>query len=564
MSLLRFTNFPKCAGLAFLLITFFLNFITRGEEIVILSDLAYDADCGNVNKLISDCGTMVTSDNEPSVIAKAYTLLAVAYTLQGDASKCADLLDLLPDDILASPAPSLVKYLAGKSSKEVIRKEISEHPYDWKAIAAFCELLKSIQAGEKGATLKKAFSHYRDSLHFVRQTNWSAAWASRTKLWYSWLRYGKGDSKSLEKLIRNRKGVTSSTEKVANNTSDPVQQVLKMYMDGQINPAKKTAVTLKKSIPKTSPSYMVLDFLSGNNSITPEKLFNATSKDAGLWALASLAMFAVELASAPQLYKDNLLFHLKNFDRNLKTAGNDKRLTQWRIEVPKWREWCETGFKSTPDLPILLRAKSVDATSKAMDEIAVSPIPDITTITLKEFIATRKPYAKRPKLVELQCSRKVLQAYFDSIPKKLRRGELNRYKTIKSIKDYIIRMLDRNPYPKGLILKKRRKINGMVVMANDKYLVYRKHNKSKRCYWKDLSYKQYAAFMKYYAKQRSNLNGVGKRSKKQIMADVAEDYVGIAMLYDWYKKYKSALFYARKAVKAYPQNKQSISNAMFP
>ena len=561
----RLTIFQQSAIIAAFLLALTLSPFIACAETVILSDLVDDAERGNINKLISDCSAMVMSDATPEIQAKSYTLLAIAYTLQDNSGKCADLLDLLPDDLLASPAVPLIKYLSGKSTQEAIRKEMSGQPDDWKAIGALCELLKTIQSNAKGTTLKKAFARYRDTLRLVRQTNWSAAWATRTKLWYSWLRHGKGDSKTLEKLIAKRKGVTKKTSSTSTDKVDPVRQILTMYMDGQVNKAKKQAAELLKSIPKTSPNHVVLNFLSGDKTINAETLFKATSKDAGLWALASLAMFAVELASAPKLNKEELLFHLKNFDRNIKAAGNDPRLTTWRKEAPKWRQWCETGFKSNPDLPILMRAKSVDAAANLADEIDTAPIPDIMDITLEEFVATRKPYKNRPKLVELQCSRQVLQQYFDSIPKKVRRNELSRYKTIRSIKDYIRRMLERNPYPHGLILKKRRKINGMVIMANEKYLVYRKRNSSKRCYWKDLSYKQYAAFMKHYAKQRAHLKGgVGKRKGSQIKADLAEDYMGIAMLYDWYKKYKSSLYYARKAAKVYPKNKKSISEAMFP
>lgn len=565
MFLSPFRIFTKSAVIIFLLLAFFLRSFTVCAEDVILSDLVYDTERGNINKLITDCGTMIMSDADPKIIAKSYTLLAIAYTLQDNSAKCADLLDLLPDDILASPAPMLIKYLSGKATKEATRKEMNNQPDDWKAVAALCELLQSIQSGEKGTTLKKAFSRYMDSLRLVRRTNWSAAWASRSKLWYSWLRHGKGDAKHLEKFIVKRKGVSSSTATSSVDGADPVQRILKMYMDGKINDAKKQAAEINQTIPKTSPNHLVLDFLSGNKTINAEKLFKATSRDAGLWALASLAMFAVELASEPKLDKDNLLFHLKNFDRNIQSAGNDSRLTQWREEAPKWRKWCENGFKSSPDLPILLKAKSVDPTAKIADESGDTSTPDIMEISLEEFIATRKPYENRPKLVGLQCSRKVLQKYFDSIPKELRRNELSRYKTIKSIKDYLQRMLDRNPYPYGLILKKNRKINAMVIMGNDKYLVYRKRNKSRRCYWKDLSYKQYAAFMKYYAKQRVRLKGgVAKRTRSQILADVAEDYLGLAMLYDWYKKYKLSLYYARKAVNADKKKQQSVSNAMLP
>jgi hypothetical protein len=377
--------------------------------------------------------------------------------------------------------------------------------------------------------------------------------------------YGKGDPKTLEKLILTKKGKFSVPDRMTKDGGEYVAQITKLYMDGKISEAKTKAAEIKKTMQKTSPAYQVVDYLAGNNSISPEALFKATSKDAGLWALASLAMFVHELSSCVKPDKSSLLCHLKNFESNVKVAKNDSRLNEWRTETPKWRKWCENGFKSNPDLPILLRAKSSDGDAKLLDAGDSTPKADITTMSLKEFIATRKPYAKRPKLVALECSRKTLQRYFDTLPQKLKRPELRRYKTIKGIKDYIIRILERNPYPNGLILKNRRKISGIVTMANEKYLIYRKRNKSKRCFWKELSYRQYAAFMKYYDKERQKLKGgVGKRKRSEILANASDDYLGLAMLYDWHKKYKAALYYAKKAVKLNPQNKNAISSAMVP
>ncbi|MCK5843398.1 MAG: hypothetical protein KAG97_01740 [Victivallales bacterium] len=549
---------------------FLLHACPAKAETVILADLVDDAQSGNMDKLVLNCGNLLAGGGSPEILAKAYAMLGIAYTLQDakDAvGKCAGLLDLLPDDLLASPAVPLLNFFSGKLTKEALRKEMIDQPNDWKSVAALCELLRDIKTNAPKDEIKKGFKLYKESLLLVRATDWSAAWAFRIKLWMSWLRHGKGDPHSLEKLISRRKGESANHAQSAINGGDFVRQIVSLYLNGKIAEAKKKATEFKKAMPKTSFAYPVLDLLSGNNSITAESLFKATSKDAGLWALASLALFVVEVATDKTLDKNNLLYHLNNFETNVKAAHNDSRLSEWKNEPPKWRKWCESGFKSNPDLPILLQAKSVDGDPRlaVADSASGTPTCDITTITLKEFVESRKPYAKRPALVALQCSRKTLQNYFDTLPKELKRNELRRYKTIKSIKWYIIRILERNPYPYGLILKKRRKLKGIVTMANEKYLIYRKSNKSKRCFWKDLSYKQYAAFMKYYARERQRLKGgVGKLTHAEILANASDDYLGLAMLYDWHKKYKRALLYAKRAVKLNPKNKNTISAAMVP
>ena len=569
MRVSRFRSLAQSAFKASLLLLFSFLLSTARADIVILPDLVDDAQSGDLGKLLEHGGNMVSSEQPPETLAKAYAMMAVAYTLldaKDAKDQCAGLLDILPDDLLETPAVPLIKLLSGDMGETAERSKMAGKSNDWKTMAALCELIASIRADAKGHALKKSFTQYNEARRLVRATDWSAAWTPRTKLWYSWLLHGKGNSKFLEPLIAKRKPA-SHPRRIASSKPeyDALDTVLTLYLDGRIAEARSKAAVSRDACAADSLIRPVLDYLSGNNSISEDSLFKATAKDAGIWALASLALFVVKVASNDPLDKEKFMFNLKNFETNAKTAANDPRLVKWRMPAGKCVKWCENGFKTSSDLPVLLQAKSVDGSLELGIGGATNPTADISTMSLKLFVASRKPYAKRPSLVGLACPRKTMQAYLDSLPKNLRIQEFKRYKTIHGIKDYIIKMLDRNPYPDGLILKRRMKVSGAVIMANDKLLVCRVRGKSKRYYWKDLSYRQYAAFMRYYAKQRLGLkSAIGKRTVDEFRSNAADDYLGLAMLFDWFKKYKAALFYAKKAAKINPKSKAAISAAMLP
>ena len=95
---------------------------------------------GNVNGIITNSGDIITGDADAATMAKAYTMLAIGYTLQADddaKDRCSGLIDLIPDEVSEeSPALPVLKLLAGEIKISDLEKEVTNASPDWKAVAA--------------------------------------------------------------------------------------------------------------------------------------------------------------------------------------------------------------------------------------------------------------------------------------------------------------------------------------------------------------------------------------------------------------------------------------------
>ena len=199
------------------------------------------------------------------------------------------------------------------------------------------------------------------------------------------------------------------------------------------------------------------------------------------------------------------------------------------------------------------------------------PLKELANTTLEAFIADREKYFKnRPKLIGLRCRGAELDAHLASLPENRRKIEELRYKSIKDIKEHIIRMLDRNPYPNGIFVHSKKDKSelvhyaGTISMGNSNFLVLRKgRHRGKRYQWEDIAIPFYEQFFSYYANQRLNANGAGNVTKDEMKENAAEEYLGIAILCDWVGEYEKAYDYAKKAIDTYPKIKNKVSAYMF-
>ena len=96
---------------------------------------------------------------------------------------------------------------------------------------------------------------------------------------------------------------------------------------------------------------------------------------------------------------------------------------------------------------------------------------------------------------------------------------------------------------------------GTIAMGNDNFLVMRR----KRYKWENIAIPFFEEFMTYYAKQRLTTDGIANNTLEERRADAAEDYLGIAILYDWVGDYEKALDFAKRAVTICPAKKKKVS-----
>ena len=521
---------------------------------------------GNPSELADKASELAGIADAPIELrAKAYALLAISYSLAGgdDAKdKCSLLAGAIPEEGPCAYAMAVAEFLAGERKETDLNEALADAGKEWQAISELAKYLDAVSTDSKPRTLIDYFRAYRAALAGCEAGTWASIWLDRMPIWNAWLLQGKGDQKTLEPIIASH-GMAQKQKTVVNDRGKRLQsvaEVLDLYLKDDITAAQKLAAECKTKLPgdDNAPARLVLDYLAGNKSITGDQLFNATGKDAALWMETCVGMFLVELATGKKLDKDTIIYYINNIEGNAKFLNNDPKLSRWGKSAKTWRQWAEGGFKKIDGLDPLLVKK------------CVLPPKDLATTTLEEFIADReKNFKSRPKLIGLRCRGAELDAHLASLPENRRKVEDLRYKTIKDMKEHIVRMLDRNPYPKGILVYSKRdksktiRYTGTISMGNSNFLVLRKgRRRGKRYQWEDIAIPFYEQFFNYYANQRLNSNGAGTITKDEMKENAAEEYLGIAIMYDWVGEYEKAYKYAKKAIETCPKIKNKVSAYM--
>jgi len=292
-------------------------------------------------------------------------------------------------------------------------------------------------------------------------------------------------------------------------------------------------------------------YLSGKMSSTSFK--KAVSNSDNNWKAASeVASYLTLLGNNPEL--ESLNSAAKQYKKLSSNLGGSDWGKAWASRIDKWQDWIlkKGGNKDRLEEYITAGWKIRDGNY------------DIETITEKEYADLRKVFRNRPKEPSLDFDKSKVERYIKSLPEKLRKREESRFTTVSTIKTYIIRVLERSPYPNG-VQTRSRKMRGTITMANQNYLVYKtstRSKKSKRVYWKDLKYIQYADMMEFYANRRTKISGAGGQSQSEMKKDAANEFLGAAILCDWFGDYKKALELGKEAIKSNPSIRDSVNTVL--
>lgn len=527
---------------------------------------------GNVDKLISSCSELIMDEGNFEQSSKAYALLSFGYLLK-DGSDVEDrifgLLDLMSDKVAKSSSGTIISFLSGELKKESFLKKKKQFKPEWQALALVALYLNGVKKGEKVQTLYKYYKEYKKSIVGLPSAGFALCWRSRLPKWQMWIQSGKGDKSKLEKLIAesspSKKRETSKDDKA--EKIEAISVVIREYLNNNAEKAKKLAKTTKESYSdKDDPLYSILDYLSGNESISTDDLMLQSKKNASNWSIATIAMFAKTLSDFAAVDKFKLYFYIDNYLANYNIIKKKKEIAGWKNRVDIWKKWCDNDLKSDGlELEPLLIAKSNKGKGNTIATTNETTL-DITTVELKDFEEGRDEiYKKRPRPASMTFDDKKFEKYLVSLPVKLQAAEKLRYQTVKGIKHYLTRVLERSPFPKGIYLKGKGKKNGVIYMANLNGLRFKKSTKSKKgktYKWNQLAFAQYPACLSFYAKRRLGISAVGRTSKKKIKRDAANDYLALAIVCDWFGEYKKSLKYAKIAVKTYPKLKNSVSRLM--
>ncbi|MBN1864421.1 MAG: hypothetical protein JW808_05935 [Victivallales bacterium] len=523
---------------------------------------------GDVSGLISRSGELFADDIDDQTMQKVYVLLALGYTLEGNddaAERCAGLLDLFPEEFDSTPSAAIIGFLAGKVKEKDLVVKASSAPDDWRAVASVARYLDGVRSKKGIRELYSVTQGYKDAIARLPLDSWALVWDKRLPKWHGYIQAGRGEAEDLEPLIAaNRPAMPKEQQDDSDKHAATINAIISLYLQNEPEKAKKSAMAAKAAIAsKDDPFHVILDYLSGT-PMEPALMAETISGSAVNWALGTVAVFARSLSDSEKPDKQKLYFCIDNFEANFTLLSKNPEVAQWKQSVEKWRKWCDSGFKADACVsgePLLLARslKAGDGGKRRED------FKDITTVLPDEFKEGRSErYAGRPKPISLDFDDKAFEQYLSSLPENLREGEKLRYSIIKGLKHHMILVMERTPFPNGLITK-RGKRNGVVYMANVNVLRLKRSQKSKKgesYKWEDLSFRQYPAFIEYFAKRRLAVSGAGQVSREEQMQGAANEYLGLAVLCDWFGQYEDALKYANEAVNTHPDSIKNISRIM--
>jgi len=542
---------------------------------------------GNIEELSNACGEAIAKDQEPSEIAVTYTMLAFSYILinSNDAvDKCSGILELLPEQSEITPAISLIKLLADETKIDSIDKK--NLTLEWLAAYDLAFYLYELKHNSDAEKLFAYFQDYKDKITKLEENSWIKAFKSPFEKWQLWIQYGKGNKDLLPPLVASippaSKHVVMKKKlppPAANNSEvlmTGVNQILLKYLADNSTDALKDALSLKQHAQKNSGLYEILNFLSSSES-NEEKIIASTKNHASEWAIASISMFIKYLSTLsgiPDKYK--LYFYLDNFDGNAKLAKTNSAVNVWIPYSEKWRKWINDGFnpENKQNLEQLLLKYSNDNVAKIPNSTTTTTENKIAMLSEEEFVEQRSgKYSTRPQPLSLNFDdiQPDLKDYFSSLSPNMAIKEQKRLELVKKVKHYIIRILERTPYPDGIILKgkrnpeKTRKIRGVVYLANKHHIRVKKSKRSKHgknYKWENLAFVQYEKFIDFFAQRRLKMTAVAEAKKNDIVSDAANDYLSLSLLLDWYGYYADALKFAKKTVEIKPELSEKMANLL--
>jgi hypothetical protein len=193
------------------------------------------------------------------------------------------------------------------------------------------------------------------------------------------------------------------------------------------------------------------------------------------------------------------------------------------------------------------------------EDVKKLSIGDLTVDWLRE----RRRFASgRPHPENYDFTQDAFNAYVTSIPQDKRIAEEKRFKQVSGVKDYLVRLMERNAYDKPIKLKNGSMVSGGIMVNSNYISVKGRGNTFDRHEWNSIPVDQVASMLDYFADFRLKASGGVNVSKSQQKFDAAEDYLRIGILCDWYGDYESAVKFSQKAVATEPKIEDSVKKYM--
>ena len=331
------------------------------------------------------------------------------------------------------------------------------------------------------------------------------------------------------------------------------------------------------------PGMLIMRFMS-NGDTYKNKLKDAFSNDDYYRALASYCLYIKSIYD-----KENELDKV-SFSRRCLAAGEkveqDFWGNAWYQRITEWKQYMEFGkgdpsslekliaenkyelhspaLKESNDMKKTARIvmhppeeNSSDLLLKASDEKNLADI-DISMLTPEWLEKDRASFASgRPMPQDYNFTPAQIQNYINSIDEKRRENEDVRIRQVAGIKNYICQLLARSTYPKPIKTKDGKTFSGKM-MLNPNYISVEVGGRFQRLQWSNLPPSQIADILEHFAGLRLKVTELAGTTEQTRKKEAAQDYIRIAMLYDWYGDYEKAVEYSKKSISTYPDAEKSV------
>lgn len=273
---------------------------------------------------------------------------------------------------------------------------------------------------------------------------------------------------------------------------------------------------------------LTLEYLC-DEDITEDEIQNACSENPFTWSLSCVSFFIHSFAVDHSRNTTDFDYYLRAYTENydyLKELNNAsvssiiKEIGTWSPRVNKWNEWVGAGLVPQKDLEPLFLGETSDDWLKTVD---------ISTITLGDFLTSRKNFKNRPRFNPAKVNNKKIKAYLKSIEdveqKKL---EFERIKMVIKLKSIAKDIINTYGYT-GAIGAAKRKVSGTTTKATEKSIfIKRKSGRKATRRWRDVTTEQYLSILK------GRTMGVYDTQKN------------VVLILDWFGEYETALALAKK------------------
>ena len=147
-----------------------------------------------------------------------------------------------------------------------------------------------------------------------------------------------------------------------------------------------------------------------------------------------------------------------------------------------------------------------DGRFNIQEDVKKLGIGDLTVDWLKE----RHRFASgRPRPENYDFTQDAFNAYVTSIPQDKKIAEEKRFKQVSGIKDYIVRLMERNAYDKPIKLKNGSMVSGGIMVNSNYVSVKGRGNTFDRHGWNSIPVDQVATMLDYFADFRLKAGGGG-------------------------------------------------------